>query len=137
MFLEKGIIFVLDRKKEKKPKNLGWWCIELLQEEEAFQQKILQVYDGFSYINKVMFQDFFLLPRKNDGTCWFFSSMIFHLSISIENYLQLCSDLAAFGLFEISQDDTQKLPFSQYKYQGGPYFIKRYLFRDTGMDPIS
>ena len=59
MFLEKGIIFLLDRKKEKKTKNLGWWSIELLQEEEAFQQKILQVYDGFSYINKVMFQDFF------------------------------------------------------------------------------
>ena len=137
MFQKKASFSSWIGRRKKNPKNLGWWSIELLQEEEAFQQKILQVYDGFSYINKVMFQDFFLLPRKNDGTCWFFSSMIFHLSISIENYLQLCSDLAAFGLFEISQDDTQKLPFSQYKYQGGPYFIKRYLFRDTRMDPIS
>ena len=54
-------IFCIGRRKRRKgKKNLGWWSIELLQEEEeeAFQQKILQVYDGFSYINKVMFQDF-------------------------------------------------------------------------------
>ena len=137
MFLEKGIIFVLDRKKEKNPKILDGGLSNYFKKRRHFSRKFFKFMMGFPTSTRSCFKIFFLLPRKNDGTCWFFSSMIFHLSISIENYLQLCSDLAAFGLFEISQDDTQKLPFSQYKYQGGPYFIKRYLFRDTRMDPIS
>ena len=53
-------IFLYRKKKEKRrkgKKNLGWWSIELLQEGISAENSS-SFYDGFPYINKVMFQDF-------------------------------------------------------------------------------
>ena len=51
-------IFCIGRRKRRKgKKNLGWWSIELLQEGISAENSS-SFYDGFPYINKVMFQDF-------------------------------------------------------------------------------
>ena len=51
-------IFCIGRRRKKEgKKNLGWWSIELLQEGISAENSS-SFYDGFPYINKVMFQDF-------------------------------------------------------------------------------
>lgn len=52
-----SIFLYRKKKKEGKEKNLGWWSIELLQEGISAENSS-SFYDGFPYINKVMFQDF-------------------------------------------------------------------------------
>ena len=97
-----------------------------------FSRKFFKFMMGFPTSTRSCFKIFFkyYYRGKMMELVGFFSSMIFHLSISIENYLQLCSDLAAFGLWEISQDDTQKLKSIDPRVvptllkQAGPYFIK-------------
>ena len=89
-----------------------------------FGRKFFRVYDGsvdgWRQLGEMEGHVMLVFLPKNDGSCWQvpFSSMIFHLSISIENYLQLYKDLAAAtGLQNaISQDTLQRILYLSQQY---------------------